>query len=254
MSRRSFDGTPPAGAGAFFDGPQLPPAFRGDDSTPPARRRPAPNTRQLLIVAAMTLVVLGLAWPGTRVRSPGSGLVLGRDRHWGNRLPLLYGSAWKEDQTATNVVDAVLAGFRGVDTACQPQHYREDLVGEALRTLAAKHGIGREAVWLQTKFTPALHQGEDVPYDPAAPLSGPVRKSTGELGYGWGVRNSMSTQVGPGRAERPGVAQEPAGHLCGCAAAPRAPRDARADHGGLARHGAAGRTGLRDAVGDLEFT
>ena len=102
----------------------------------------------------MTLVALGLAWPGTRVRSPGSGLVLGRDRHWGNRLPLFYGSAWKEDQTATNVVDAVLAGFRGVDTACQPQHYREDLVGEALRTLAAKHGIGREAVWLQTSSRP----------------------------------------------------------------------------------------------------
>ena len=102
---------------------------------------------------------------------------MGRDRHWGNRLPLLYGSAWKEDQTATNVVDAVLAGFRGVDTACQPQHYREDLVGEALRTLAAKHGIGREAVWLQTKFTPALHQGADVPYDPAAPLSDQVAQS-----------------------------------------------------------------------------
>ena len=142
----------------------------------PPPKRPAPNTRQLLIVAALTLVALALTWPGTP-RSPGSGLVLGRDRHWGNRLPLLYGSAWKEDQTATNVVDAVLAGFRGVDTACQPQHYREDLVGEALRTLAAEHGIGREAVWLQTKFTPALHQGEDVPYDPAAPLSDQVAQS-----------------------------------------------------------------------------
>ena len=176
MSRRSFDGTPPAGAGAFFDGPPLPPAFRESDGMQPPPKRPAPNTRQLLIVAALTLVALALTWPGTP-RSPGSGLVLGRDRHWGNRLPLLYGSAWKEDQTATNVVDAVLAGFRGVDTACQPQHYREDLVGEALRTLAAEHGIGREAVWLQTKFTPALHQGADVPYDPAAPLSDQVAQS-----------------------------------------------------------------------------
>ena len=35
MSRRSFDGTPPAGAGAFFDGPQLPPAFRDGDGTHP---------------------------------------------------------------------------------------------------------------------------------------------------------------------------------------------------------------------------
>ena len=176
MSRRSFDGTPPAGAGAFFDGPPLPPAFREGGGTQPAPRRPAPNTRQLLIVAALTLVALALTWPGTP-RSLGSGLVLGRDRHWGNRLPLLYGSAWKEDQTATNVVDAVLAGFRGVDTACQPQHYCEDLVGEALRTLAVEHGIGREAVWLQTKFTPAQHQGADVPYDPAAPLSDQVAQS-----------------------------------------------------------------------------
>ena len=128
MSRRSFDGTPPAGAGAFFDGSPLPPAFRDGDGTQPAPRRRAPNTRRLLIVAALALVALALMWPGTP-RSLGSGLMLGRDRHWGNRLPLLYGSAWKEDQTAMNVVDAVLAGFRGVDTACQPQHYREDLVG-----------------------------------------------------------------------------------------------------------------------------
>ena len=174
MSRRSFDGTPPAGAGAFFDGPQLPPAFREGDGIEPRRR--APNRRQLLVVAALTLVALALMWPGTP-RSLGSGFMIGRDRHWGNRLPLLYGSAWKEDQTAMNVVDAVLAGFRGVDTACQPQHYREDLVGEALRTLKNEHGIGREAVWLQTKFTPAQHQGADMPYDPAAPLSDQVAQS-----------------------------------------------------------------------------
>ena len=119
MSRRSFDGTPPAGAGAFFDGSPLPPAFREGDGTQPAPRRPAPGKRRILIVAVVALFALALTWPGTP-RSLGSGLVLGRDRHWGNRLPLLYGSAWKEDQTAMNVVDAVLAGFRGVDTACQP--------------------------------------------------------------------------------------------------------------------------------------
>ena len=174
MSRRSFDGTPPAGAGAFFDGSPLPPAFREGNGIEP--RRPAPGKRRILIVAVVALVALALTWPGTP-RSLGSGLVLGRDRHWGNRLPLLYGSAWKEDQTAMNVVDAVLAGFRGVDTACQPQHYREDLVGEALRTLKNEHGIGREAVWLQTKFTPAQHQGADVPYDPAAPLSDQIAQS-----------------------------------------------------------------------------
>ena len=176
MSRRSFDGTPPAGAGAFFDGPPLPPAFREGGGTQPAPRRPAPGKRRILIVAVVALFALALTWPGTP-RSLGSGFMMGRDRHWGNRLPLLYGSAWKEDQTAMNVVDAVLAGFRGVDTACQPQHYREDLVGEALRTLKIEHGIGREEVWLQTKFTPAQHQGADVPYDPAAPLQDQVAQS-----------------------------------------------------------------------------
>ena len=94
-----------------------------------------------------------------------------------------------------------------VDTACQPQHYR-GLVGEALRTLAAEHGIGRGAVWLQTKFTPALHQGADVPYDPGG------------------------AAVGPGRAERPGVAQI-CRSLLWMRAAPRPPGDARTDHGGL---------------------
>ena len=66
MSRRSFDGTPPAGAGAFFDGSPLPPAFREGDGTQPAPRRPAPNRRRILIVAVVALVALALtfAWEG----------------------------------------------------------------------------------------------------------------------------------------------------------------------------------------------
>ena len=38
---------------------------------------------------------------------------------------LIYGTAWKKEATAQLVVKAVLAGFRGVDTACQPKHYFE---------------------------------------------------------------------------------------------------------------------------------
>lgn len=33
------------------------------------------------------------------------------------------------------VEQAVLCGFTGIDTACQPKHYREDLVGAALERL-----------------------------------------------------------------------------------------------------------------------
>ena len=43
---------------------------------------------------------------------------------------IMYGTAWKKERTAALVELAVEAGFRGIDTACQPRHYREDGVGE----------------------------------------------------------------------------------------------------------------------------
>jgi hypothetical protein len=33
---------------------------------------------------------------------------------------ILYGTAWKKERTCDLVVEAVRAGFRGIDTACQP--------------------------------------------------------------------------------------------------------------------------------------
>jgi diketogulonate reductase-like aldo/keto reductase len=45
---------------------------------------------------------------------------------------LLYGTAWKEAQTADLVAQALRAGFRGLDTANQRWHYREADVGRAL--------------------------------------------------------------------------------------------------------------------------
>jgi diketogulonate reductase-like aldo/keto reductase len=36
---------------------------------------------------------------------------------------LIYGTAWKKDRTADLGRQAVLAGFREVDTAAQPKHY-----------------------------------------------------------------------------------------------------------------------------------
>ncbi len=90
---------------------------------------------------------------------------------------LLYGTAWKGDRTAALVEQAVLAGFRGVDTACQPKHYSEPGVGRALAALAGK-GVAREALFLQTKFTPV--DGQDpsrLPYDPDAPVARQVEQS-----------------------------------------------------------------------------
>ena len=43
----------------------------------------------------------------------------------GVQMPrLIYGTAWKKEATTQLVIDAVLNGFRGIDTACQPKHYR----------------------------------------------------------------------------------------------------------------------------------
>jgi diketogulonate reductase-like aldo/keto reductase len=54
--------------------------------------------------------------------------------------PFIYGTAWKKDSTTSLVVSALAAGFTAVDTAAQPRHYREDLVGTGLRS-AYKSGI-----------------------------------------------------------------------------------------------------------------
>lgn len=96
----------------------------------------------------------------------------------GVRLPcLIYGTAWKKANTADLVEKALLAGFRGIDTAGQPKHYDEALVGVALQRVI-QQGIPREKLYLQTKFTSV--SGQDparVPYDTSAPLEKQVAQS-----------------------------------------------------------------------------
>lgn len=96
----------------------------------------------------------------------------------GVRLPcLIYGTAWKKADTADLVEKALLAGFRGIDTAGQPKHYDEALVGVALQRVI-QQGIPREKLYLQTKFTSV--SGQDparVPYDTSAPLEKQVAQS-----------------------------------------------------------------------------
>ncbi len=96
----------------------------------------------------------------------------------GIRMPkIIYGTAWKKEQTASYVVKAVKYGFRGIDTACQPRHYFEPGVGQALKELAAM-GILREQIFLQTKFTPLTGQDpNNIPYDPTTSLREQVMKS-----------------------------------------------------------------------------
>lgn len=88
----------------------------------------------------------------------------------------IYGTAWKKEATTRLVQTAVKAGFTSIDTANQPKHYSEWLVGEALELLAAE-GIHRDSLFLQTKFTPLDGQDERVPYDPQADLTAQVLQS-----------------------------------------------------------------------------
>ncbi len=90
---------------------------------------------------------------------------------------IIYGTAWKKEKTAELVVKAIKHGFRAIDTACQPKHYFEPGVGQALKELSAA-GISREQLFLQTKFTPLSGQDpNNVPYDPSATLHEQVMQS-----------------------------------------------------------------------------
>jgi len=89
----------------------------------------------------------------------------------------LYGTAWKQDRTATLTELALHAGFRAVDTANQRRHYNEAGVGEGLRT-AYRAGIATRAdLFLQTKFTYPRGQDHRLPYDPAASVTVQVAQS-----------------------------------------------------------------------------
>ncbi|HVV68226.1 MAG TPA: aldo/keto reductase [Gammaproteobacteria bacterium] len=81
-------------------------------------------------------------------------------------LKLIYGTAWKGAKTTGLVKQAVAAGFFAIDTANQPKHYSESLVGEALLQLQAT-GVHRQQLFLQTKFTPVDGHDENIPYNPS---------------------------------------------------------------------------------------
>ena len=49
-----------------------------------------------------------------------------------NHPRLLYGTAWKEDETQRLTELALRQGFRGIDTANQRRHYHEAAVGQAI--------------------------------------------------------------------------------------------------------------------------
>jgi diketogulonate reductase-like aldo/keto reductase len=89
----------------------------------------------------------------------------------------LYGTAWKEDRTASLTELALRSGFRGIDTANQRRHYFEAGVGEALAAVYRAGIVTRADLFLQTKFTSQHGQDHRLPYDPAARISIQVAQS-----------------------------------------------------------------------------
>jgi diketogulonate reductase-like aldo/keto reductase len=98
---------------------------------------------------------------------------------FGVKMPrIIYGTAWKKDETAHWVEQAIRTGFRGIDTACQPKHYHEAGVGKGIARCIQTGLMQREELYLQTKFTPLNgHDPSRIPYDAKSCLSDQVNQS-----------------------------------------------------------------------------
>lgn len=93
-------------------------------------------------------------------------------------LKMLYGTAWKKERTASLVQQALQAGFLAIDTAAQPKHYQEHLVGNGVRSFLSTSKITRQGLYLQTKYT--SFNGQDpnnLPYDPSTSITEQVKAS-----------------------------------------------------------------------------
>lgn len=60
----------------------------------------------------------------------------------------VYGTAWKKERSADLVYNAIKAGFRAVDTAAQPRHYQEYLVGDGIRRAIADGIVSRADLYV----------------------------------------------------------------------------------------------------------
>lgn len=84
---------------------------------------------------------------------------------------MIYGTAWKKEQTQSLVERAIVLGFRSIDTACQPKHYNEKGVGQGIANALKKLNLDRSQLFVQTKFTPVNGQDPNtIPYNPNDPL------------------------------------------------------------------------------------
>lgn len=67
------------------------------------------------------------------------------------RIPfVLYGTAFKEDQTTGLVTAALRHGFAGIDSAAHTKAYREKLVGEGISEAVESGVCKRESIFVST--------------------------------------------------------------------------------------------------------
>ena len=90
---------------------------------------------------------------------------------------MMYGTAWKEEQTKSLTMQAIESGFRSIDTANQRKHYYEVAVGEAIAEMITQGVVAREDLFLQTKYTYQRGQDHRLPYDPQADFPEQVQQS-----------------------------------------------------------------------------
>lgn len=120
---------------------------------------------------------------------------------------LVYGTAWKEDETQRLTELALEQGFRGIDTANQRRHYHEAAVGQAVAAAIERGLVKRDELFLQTKFTFRAGQDHRLPYDPAAPVGVQVQQSFASSLEHLGVEH-IDSYVLHGPSQRTGLAQD----------------------------------------------
>ena len=92
--------------------------------------------------------------------------------------PFIYKTVGKKEKTAALVYQAIISGYKGVDTAALPEYYREDLAGAGVRQALSEGKISRNEMYIQSKFASVNHQDPNrMPYDPTASISEQVHTS-----------------------------------------------------------------------------
>lgn len=91
--------------------------------------------------------------------------------------PILYGTAWKENDTQRLVTQALTLGFKGIDTANQRKHYFEEGAGIGIQQFLKTSQQTRGDLFIQTKFTSIDGQDSRKPYDEFASLTNQVKQS-----------------------------------------------------------------------------